>query len=62
MSRDNVKRRAEKARQRVNKMIVEQTQWQGKRPTVIRVQLRDYLALVELEWADRWPGIEVKPG
>jgi len=54
--------RALKARDKVQKMIVEITKWKGERPTVVRVCHADYLALVEMNWADRFPGIEVKPG
>lgn len=39
--------RADKARDKIAKMICEITAWKGQRPTVVRVNAGDFLALVE---------------
>lgn len=39
--------RADKARDKIGKMIREITTWKGERPTVVRVNAGDFLALVE---------------
>lgn len=41
------RRRADKARTKIAAMVREITSWKGKRPTVVRVNLSDHLALVE---------------
>lgn len=58
--------RAEKARAKIDKMIAEQTAWTGKKPTVVRVETADLLALVECRYVvdGRLSGtdLEVRPG
>ena len=39
--------RADKARTKVSKMIREITDWKGQRPTVVRVNIGDHLAMTE---------------
>lgn len=61
------RRRAEKAKEKIRKMIDEQTKWQGKAPTVVRVTMSDYLALVEVGYVrdgelSGSTGLQVKPG
>lgn len=62
MARKTVERRAQDALLKVEKMIQEITAWRGTRPTVVRVNHGDYLALVELGKLEQFPGIEIKPG
>ena len=66
MSKDNVKRRANKALDKINKMRREWRSWQGKEPEILRVNSGDYLALIELGYVrdGKLSGtiIEVKPG
>jgi len=63
---DKVVRRARRARDKVEKMIREMKAWQGQRPTLLRVNMGDYLALTEVGFVrdGKWSGtdIEVKPG
>ncbi len=60
------KRRAEKARDKITKMVREITQWKGEAPTVVRVNMADYLALIEVGYVrdGKYSGteLEVKPG
>lgn len=44
------KRRAKAAREKIRKMVEEITQWKGAPPTLVRVTLADYLALVDVGW------------
>lgn len=58
--------KARKVYDRCKKMIREQTEWQGKAPTVIRVSFGDYLRLVEHSLTDdagnlKNTSIKVKP-
>lgn len=66
---DKVRARATRARRKVDAMIREQTNYTGQRPTIIRVQLREYLALKEVGFVtadDKYSGdphgLEVRPG
>lgn len=60
------KRRALKARDKVDKMVREITNYKGKRPTMVRVNMPDYLALTEVGWLKdgklSGSNLEVKPG
>ena len=62
------RRRADQAREKIRKMIVEITNWKGQRPTLVRVNLGDHLALVECGYVRDGKlsgdphGLEVKPG
>lgn len=60
---------ADKAATRVRNMIAEQTRHTGKRPTIIRVTLSDYLAMSEVGYVTTESklsgdphGLEVRPG
>lgn len=63
---DQVKRRANKARDKIFRMVREITQWKGEPPNLVRVNMRDYLALTEVGWLrdGKLSGtdLEVKPG
>lgn len=63
---DKVKRRANQARDKINKMVREIEAWKGEKPTVVRVNHGDFLALTEVGWIrdGKLSGtmLEVKPG
>ena len=58
--------RARKARDKIDKMVREITQWKGERPTMVRVNHGDYLALTEVGWIKdgvlSGTKLEVRPG
>lgn len=58
--------RASKALEKIRKMKAELTQWQGRPPESIRVNLADYLALTECGYIRdgrlSGDGLEIKPG
>lgn len=56
------RRRAEKAKEKVYRMVKEIEDWKGERPTVVRVSMSDYLALVEANYVNSFANLEVKPG
>lgn len=60
------KTRALKARNKIDKMVREITAWKGERPSLVRVNMSDYLALVECDWIRdgklSGTSLEVKPG
>lgn len=62
----NVRTRATKALEKIRKMIAEQKSYTGKTPTVIRVNMSDFLALTECNYIrdGKLSGsqLEVKPG
>jgi hypothetical protein len=62
MAKQTVQRRAEKALDRVDKMIREITAWKGEKPKIVRVNHGDYLALTECGKLNHFPGVEIKPG
>lgn len=66
MGRDNAVRRANKARDKIEKMRREWRSWKGCEPEVVRVNTGDYLALVEVGFVrdGKLSGtqLEVKPG
>lgn len=47
-------------------MVREITAWKGERPSLVRVNMSDYLALVECDWIRdgklSGTSLEVKPG
>lgn len=58
--------RAKKALDKIDKMVSEITQWQGKPPKLVRVNHGDFLALTETEQLVdgklRGRDLEVRPG
>ena len=58
--------RARRARDKIDKMVREITQWKGERPTMVRVNHGDYLALTECNWIRdgklSGTNLEVRPG
>ena len=60
------RRRAEKARDKIGKMVREIKAWKGEAPTVVRVRMSDYLALTEVGYVRdgklSGTNLEVKPG
>jgi hypothetical protein len=62
------RRRADNAKEKIRKMIAEITGWNGERPTVVRVNMGDYLALTECGYVRDGVlsgdphSLEVKPG
>ena len=62
------RRRADKARDKIAKIVREVTDWKGERPTVVRVNHGDHLALVECGYVRDGKlsgdshGLEVMPG
>lgn len=66
MSEARTKRRALKARDKIDKMVREITRYKGERPTLVRVNMGDYLALTEVGWIKdgvlSGSHLEVKPG
>lgn len=60
------KRRALRARDKIEKMQREITAWKGKAPELVRVNHGDYLALTEVGWIvdGKLSGtsLEVRPG
>mgnify|MGYP003657646357 CR=1 FL=1 len=66
MSEARTKRRALKARDKIDKMVREITRYKGERPTLVRVNMGDYLALTEVGWIKNGvlagSHLEVKPG
>ncbi len=66
MSEAKTKRRALKARDKIDKIVREITNYTGKRPTVVHVNMPDFLALTEVGWVKdgtlSGSTIEVKPG
>lgn len=66
MSDRRTKRRALKARDKIDKMQRELTAWKGEAPKLVRVCHADYLALIEVGWVvdGKLSGssLEVRPG
>lgn len=62
------RRRADKARDKIAAMVREITQWKGARPTRVRVNIGDHLALTECGYvrdnvlSGDPHGLEVLPG
>ena len=44
------KRKALKARNKIDAMVREWKSWKGEAPTMVRVRMADYLVLVEVGW------------
>jgi len=66
MSDARTKRRALKARDKIDKMVREITSYKGERPTRVRVTISDHLALTEVGWLKdnvlSGTNLEVLPG
>lgn len=60
------KRKALKARNKIDAMVREWKSWKGEAPAMVRVRMSDYLVLVEVGWVKdgKLSGstLEVKPG
>ncbi len=66
MSEARTKRRALKARDKIDKIVREITAYKGERPKLVRVTMADFLALTEVGWLKdgklSGSNLEVKPG
>ncbi len=62
----SAKARADRTVKKINKMVREITQWNGQRPSMVRVNYGDYLALTEANYLQdgklSGTNLEVRPG
>lgn len=60
------KRKALKARKKIDAMVREWRNWKGEAPTMVRVRMSDYLVLTEVGWIKdgvlSGSNLRVKPG